>query len=89
MMAVSAPRGNLVSFWDGRDRRYPTSITLSDGCGVAPTDQAGAFMLTEGEGDVRLARPLVDDVRPIDMEGLVSARRDNHLRLVPQCQELS
>lgn len=81
IIAVSAPRGNLVTFWDGRDSRYLTSVELRDGCGVAPTDQPGAFMLTGGEGDIRLVRPLDVDVQPIDVDGFAGARWDNHLRM--------
>ena len=89
IIAVSAPRGNLVTFWDGRDGRYLTSADIRDGSGVAPTDQPGTFVLTGGEGDIRIARPLKNDVSKTELSGLVSARWDNHLRLVPQRQELS
>ena len=53
LIAVSAPRGNLVTFWDGREGRFLTSADIQDGCGVAPTDRAGEFMLTGGEGNIR------------------------------------
>lgn len=89
IVAVSAPRGNLVTFWNGRDNRYLTSADIRDGSGVAPTDQPGAFVLTGGEGDIRLVHPLNDDVSKVELSGLASARWDNHLRLVPKRQELS
>ena len=89
LVAVSAPRGNLVTFWDGRERRYLTSTELTDGCGVAPTDQPGEFLLTGGDGDVRVARPRSNEVSTIDVDSLAAARWDNHLRLVPHRQELS
>ena len=87
--AVSAPRGNLVTFWDGRAGRYLTSIDLEDGCGVAPTDRPSEFMLTGGEGDIRLVSPLENDVSQIEAEALANARWDNHLRLVSSRQEPS
>lgn len=89
LIAVSAPRGNLVTFWDGSDARYLTSVDIEDGSGVAPTDQPGEFMLTGGDGDVRLVRPLLDKVDRIEIEGLASARWDNHLRLANQRQKPS
>ena len=81
LIAVSAPRGNLVTFWDGREGRYLTSAEVPDGCGVAPTDRDGEFMLTGGSGDVLLVRPLAGDVDQIQIPGLADARWDNHLRL--------
>ena len=88
LIAVSAPRGNLVTFWDGRDGHYLTSIKLRDGCGVAPTDQPGAFMLTGGEGDIQLVRPRDNEVDMIEIKALANTHWDNHLRLVPLRQEL-
>ena len=81
LIAVSAPRGNLVTFWHGREGRYLTSVDIQDGCGVAPTDRAGEFMLAGGEGAINLVRPLTDEIDRIDVEGLARARWDNHLRL--------
>ena len=89
IIAVSAPRGNLVTFWDGRDGHFLGSKDLRDGCGVAPTDQPGEFMLTGGEGHVVLFRPATNKTVRISVEGLATARWDNHLRLVPSHQELS
>ena len=80
LIAVSAPRGNVVTFWNGRDGRYLTSTELQDGCGVAPTDRPEEFMLTGGDGDIRLARPLTDEISQIEVNGLAGTRWDNHLR---------
>ncbi len=80
LIAVSAPRGNLITFWDGRESRYLTSVDIEDGCGVAPTDRAGEFVLTGGAGDVRLVRPLANAIDQIQVAGLAGARWDNHLR---------
>ena len=80
LIAVSAPRGNLITFWDGLNGLYLTSVELRDGCGVAPTNEPSEFMLTGGEGDIRLVRPLTGEIKPVDMKGLASVRWDNHLR---------
>ncbi len=89
VIAVSAPRGNCITFWDGRDGRYLTSVELRDGCGVAPTDQSGEFLLTGGEGHVVFFQPGANATTKVHIDGLATARWDNHLRLVPQRQELS
>lgn len=89
LIAVSAPRGNLVTFWEGRDGRYLTAVEIQDGCGVAPADRPGAFVLTGGAGDVLLVRPLTDEIDHIALTGLAGARWDNHLRIVNREQELS
>lgn len=81
LIAVSAPCGNLVTFWNGRDGRSLTSTELQDGCGVAPTDRPEEFMLTGGDGDIRLARPLTDEISQIEVNGLAGTRWDNHLRM--------
>ncbi len=89
LIAVSAPRGNIVTFWDGVNGHYLTSTKLADGCGVAPTDRSSEFLLTGGDGDIQLVRPRRDEISTIVVDGLAAARWDNHLRLVPQRQELS
>lgn len=80
LIAVSAPRGNLVTFWDGSNGRYLTHTDIQDGSGVARTAKPGEFILTGGTGDVMLARPLTNEVSPIDT-GLGHTRWDNHLRM--------
>jgi hypothetical protein len=47
--AVSAPRGNLVTFW-GSDGHFQGSTQVTDGCGVAPGDAPGTFFLSSGTG---------------------------------------
>jgi hypothetical protein len=81
LIAVSAPRGNLVTFWDGEGLRYLTSVEIEDGCGVAPTEQAGQFLLTGGTGLVRLVQPRSETIAPVAIAGLDGASWDNHLRL--------
>jgi uncharacterized protein len=43
LIAVSAPRGNLVTFWDAAAEAYLTSTMVADGCGVAPTERPASF----------------------------------------------
>jgi len=47
--AISAPRGDLISFWQ-RDGRFLDSVRVRDGCGLAATDQPGSFVISSGNG---------------------------------------
>lgn len=48
LIALTCPRGNLVSFWSSYDGRYLGSHTASDVCGIAALDQPGTFEVTAG-----------------------------------------
>ncbi|MCK0208853.1 DUF1513 domain-containing protein [Starkeya koreensis] len=79
-VAAASPRGNRVALWR-RDGRFLGSLTLVDGCGLAPTREAGQFLATSGLGETVLIAT--------DGEGVgVVARRsggprfDNHAVLV-------
>ena len=50
IVAASAPKGGLVTYWDVGGRRYLGACGLSDGCGLAPTHRSASFLLTSGEG---------------------------------------
>ncbi len=50
--AVSAPRGNLVTLWDGMEGTFLHSVRLRDGCGLAPGTRDGEFLASSGEGEV-------------------------------------
>jgi hypothetical protein len=50
IVAASAPKGGLVTYWDVAARRYLGTCELGDGCGVAPTHRSASFLLTSGEG---------------------------------------
>ena len=50
IVAASAPKGGLVTYWDVASRRYLGASKLSDGCGLAPTHRSANSLLTSGEG---------------------------------------
>jgi uncharacterized protein len=81
LIAASAPRGNLVAFWDADEDAYLTSTMLADGCGVAPTDRPGAFLITSGLGKVMEFEPRTGRRSMIELAGLPESGWDNHLRL--------
>ncbi|MET0689246.1 MAG: DUF1513 domain-containing protein [Methyloceanibacter sp.] len=57
IVAASAPKGGLVTYWDVAGRRYLGTSELSDGCGLAPTHRSANFLLTSGEGWLVTAGP--------------------------------
>ena len=50
--AVTAPRGNLVTLWDGMEGKFLHSMQLTDCCGLAPGTRDGEFLASSGEGGV-------------------------------------
>jgi uncharacterized protein len=57
IVAASAPKGGLVTYWDAATRRYLGASDLTDGCGLAPTHRSASFLLTSGEGWLATADP--------------------------------
>ena len=50
IVAASAPKGGLITYWDVGTRSFLGTCALNDGCGVAPTRHRASFLLTSGEG---------------------------------------
>ena len=78
-IAVSAPRGNLVTFWDAGTGRHLSSAGVADGCGVAPGPRPGTFLASSGRGGVVIVDAWSGASRPLALDGLEAARWDNHL----------
>ena len=78
-IAVSSPRGNLMTFWDVGAGRYLSSAKVSDGCGVAPGEGPGEFLASSGRGSVVVIDARSGTTRPLAVGGLEAARWDNHL----------
>lgn len=76
-IAASCPRGNTITFWDAGSGEFVGSAPMADGCGVAPFEEPGGFVLSAGTG--RLAT-VAADRRARDLAG-PDARFawDNHL----------
>ncbi|AWZ01257.1 hypothetical protein RHODOSMS8_01722 [Rhodobiaceae bacterium] len=49
IIALTCPRGNLVSFWSSDDGSYLGFHTARDVCGIAPLENPGHFALTAGD----------------------------------------
>ena len=78
-IAVSSPRGNLMTFWDVGTGRYLSSAKVSDGCGVALGTRSGEFLASSGLGGVVVIDARSGTSRPLAVGGLEAARWDNHL----------
>jgi hypothetical protein len=50
IIAASAPKRGIVTYWDVASRRFLGTSELNDACGLAPTHHAASFLLTSGEG---------------------------------------
>jgi uncharacterized protein len=49
IIALTCPRGNLVSFWSSDDGSYLGFHPARDVCGIAPLENPGNFALTAGD----------------------------------------
>ncbi|TCK03586.1 hypothetical protein CLV83_3859 [Marinobacterium mangrovicola] len=80
--AVSAPRGDLITFWDMETDSFLTSMRASDGCGLAATPEAGSFIASTGRGRCYALYPLEDYREPMMLPpGLSSLSWDNHMAI--------
>ena len=79
MLAVSSPRGHVVTFWHAGAGAFVAAMPVADGSGVAPGSARGEFLVSSGDGSVLVAklragaatsRAIVKDPR---------GRWDNHL----------
>lgn len=76
-IAVSAPRGNRIVFWDAASATLAGEVPLADGCGMAPGPGPGTFALTSGDGQFVVAAPGAETrAQPSAPAG---AAWDNHL----------
>lgn len=84
-LAVSAPRGNLLAFWDAGSGAWLASARLADCCGIAPAGGPGAFTASGGAGDVAAVRVRGRRVETAAVEtGFPRGSRwDNHLDVAP------
>ena len=84
LLAVSCPRGNLITFWDARAGRLVDQMEVVDGCGVAPGDASGEFVITGGRGQVLRVASGRDDRTPVVVASRSVTAWDNHLTMAPR-----
>ena len=77
VLAVSCPRGDIATFWSVENRELIHVHEIADGCGLAATGSANAFLVSSGMGE----RQIVDPVRKsvVSLPRVNNARWDNHI----------
>jgi hypothetical protein len=79
-LAASAPRGNVVLFWDAETGAFAGGVDIADGCGLSRTARAGEFLLTGGTGAVeRVNCPGPLRAQTMDTAALADGPWDNHV----------
>ena len=79
VLAASAPRGGVITFWSVAERRYLGSLALGDGCGVAAAGQPGGFLCSSGYGRLVRHNALSGDTVSLDDPAAAPVAWDNHL----------
>lgn len=49
-VAISSPRGDLITFWDTHTDAFIDQCKTRDGCGLAATEVTGEFLISSGLG---------------------------------------
>ena len=78
--AVSAPRGDLISFWDLQKNQFISSIKSRDGCGLAASDNRAEFIISSGTG--RCLRHNLETGVTERLPQTIATAWDNHLTTV-------
>jgi len=50
VIAVSSPRGDVLTFWEAASGRHLLTTAIDDGCGVAAAGGVGQFLASSGRG---------------------------------------
>lgn len=80
VVAASAPRGGLITYWDASSCSYIGQTRLRDGCGIAPIPAPKQFMLTSGSGIIGIGGPETPFHSPDNRPDKI--HWDNHVRLL-------
>ena len=79
-LAVTCPRGNMVTLWSAASGQLLRAVDVEDACGVAAHRLPGAFVVTGApRGCTRIDATAGRDTQ---IEGHVPGRWDNHLAAV-------
>ncbi len=77
--AVSSPRGNVITLWHTSSGQHLSSVTVSDGCGLAPGTRRNEFLVSGGLGDIMTVDAFLGTQKYIALSGFKTARWDNHM----------
>ena len=79
ILAVSAPRDDLVTCWDAGAGIHMSSTRVHDGSGIAPGERPGEFLASSGHGGVTVIEAWSGRSTPLDTAFVNTRRWDNHL----------
>jgi hypothetical protein len=81
VLATTSPVGGITALWDRATSRALGYVGIADGCGLAPTAEAGCFIVTSGQGGgfVVAAEDTQTSRRAIDSRYLAAGQWDNHM----------
>lgn len=82
VIAASAPRGNVITFWAAGTGRHLSTVPVPDGSGVAPTGRPDRFLASSGRGGVYRVNARSGAVGTMRGGLPPAARWDNHLMAV-------
>lgn len=77
IIAVSNPRGGIVTFWDVKYKKYLSLLEIADGCGLAPCQEPKTFCISNGYGQL-IKYSLINNKKEIIMNNN-NIKWDNHL----------
>ncbi len=79
LLAVSSPRGNLFTFWDAQTGSLVHHVELADGCGLTAAEAPGAFIVSDGRGEILRVEPRTGRQSPVPIADRLVTPWDNHL----------
>ncbi|MCC7275859.1 MAG: DUF1513 domain-containing protein [Alphaproteobacteria bacterium] len=79
ILGVSSPRGNLATFWEMASGRMLATAAVADGCGIAPAEVPGAFVVASGLGGARRVDAATGAATAVPGGFVAVGRWDNHL----------
>ena len=79
IIAVSSPRGDIITFWDLNTLSCMDSVRFVDCCGISPGTIPGQFVVSSGTGTVVILNALTDNLKILELNRFQSSRWDNHL----------
>ena len=77
VIAASAPRGGVISYWSTKDGKWLNSSNIDDGCGVVASGREGEFIISSGKGLISAYTPAQNGHPHLISEHRV--RWDNHI----------
>jgi len=79
-LAVSNPRGGMITFWKVQNRSFYSLMEIKDGCGVSQSDEPNTFCISNGYGDLFKYWPIEHKKEKLK-NNVKMTGWDNHLKL--------